>query len=60
MTAVATAATPDDAGTRLAALLGVTPEEARAVLELRLLRFTESEVAVHRAEREEILRGLSG
>lgn len=54
MEAVAGARDPDDARRIVAGLLGVTEDAASAVLDLRVLRFTQSEIAGIRDEREVI------
>ena len=57
MEAVAEARDGDEARRSVARLLGITGNAALGVLDLRLLRFSQSEVAAVRAEREG-LRGL--
>jgi DNA gyrase/topoisomerase IV subunit A len=57
MDAVAEARDPDEARRSIAQLLGITENAADAVLEVRLRRFTQREVADIRAENQD-LRGL--
>ena len=57
MEAVAEARDGDEARRSVARLLDITDDAALGVLELRLLRFSQSEMAAARAERE-VVRGL--
>jgi DNA gyrase subunit A len=54
MDAAAEARDPDEARRSIAQLLGITENAADAVLEVRLRRFTQSEVADIRAENQDV------
>jgi DNA gyrase/topoisomerase IV subunit A len=57
MGVVADAPDPDEACRSVAVLLGITEEAARGVLDMRLRRFSQSEVADARSEHHDI-RGV--
>jgi DNA gyrase/topoisomerase IV subunit A len=59
MDAVAEARDPDEARRSVAHLLGITEDTASAVLDARLVRFSQSEVEEIAAE-SEVVRGLLG
>ena len=54
MDAVAEASDPDEARRSVAQLLGITEAAASSVLDLRVRRFSQSEVAQHRNEAEDL------
>ena len=58
MDAVAEAHDPDEARRSVAHLLGITEDAASGVLDLRLVRFSKSEVALHRSESNDIRQRL--
>ena len=58
MDVVAEARDPEEARRSVAQLLGIPEGAASGVLELRLMRFSKSEVAQHRAEHETIKERL--
>ena len=52
--AVAQAADPNEARRSVAQLLGITEDDASGVLDLRVGRFSQSDVAQHRNEAEDL------
>jgi DNA gyrase/topoisomerase IV subunit A len=56
--AVAEAADPEEARRSVARLLGITEDEASGVLDLRVSRFSRSEVAQHRSEADHLRNRL--
>jgi DNA gyrase subunit A len=59
ITLVGGADDPSVAQARLAELLSLSPQQAEGVLDLRLIRFTRSELAAVRQERDALLAVLS-